>query len=76
MERTINIEELPRKTSVFKPFDKVLVRDGDIDTWEADIFQEYGEYVYKCFRYKWKQCIPYEGNEELLGTSGNCRKTP
>ena len=63
------IEELPRKTREFKAFDRVLVRDRNLDKWEADIFQEYGEYVYKCFRYTWKQCIPYEGNESLLGTS-------
>ena len=65
------IEELPRKTSVFKPFDKVLVRDGDIDTWGADIFLEYSnlEFQFRCFRCVWKQCIPYEGNERLLGTS-------
>ena len=65
------IEELPRKTSVFKPFDKVLVRDGDIDTWGADIFLEYSnlESQFRCFRCVWRQCIPYEGNESLLGTS-------
>ena len=65
------IEELPRKTSVFKPFDKVLVRDGDIDTWGADIFLEYSnlEFQFRCFRCVWRQCIPYEGNESLLGTS-------
>lgn len=64
------IEELPRKTSVFKPFDKVLVRDGDIDTWGADIFLEYSnlEFQFRCFRCVWRQCIPYEGNESLLGT--------
>ena len=65
------IEELPRKTSVFKPFDKVLVRDGDIDTWGVDIFLEYSnlELQFRCFRCVWRQCIPYEGNESLLGTS-------
>ena len=65
------IEELPRKTSVFKPFDKVLVRDGDIDTWGADIFLEYSnlEFQFRCFRCVWRQCIPYKGNENLLGTS-------
>ena len=65
------IEELPRKTSVFKPFDKVLVRNGYIDTWGADIFLEYSnlEFQFRCFRCVWRQCIPYEGNESLLGTS-------
>ena len=63
------LEEIARKDRDFKAFDRVLVRDRNFDKWEADIFQEYGEYVYKCFRYKWKQCIPYEGNEHLLGTT-------
>lgn len=65
------IEELPRNTHEFKPFDKVLVRDGDIDTWGADIFLEYSnlEFQFRCFRCVWRQCIPYEGNESLLGTS-------
>ena len=63
------LEEIARKDRDFKAFDRVLVRDRNFDKWEADIFQEYGEYVYKCFRYMWKQCIPYEGNEHLLGTT-------
>lgn len=63
------LEEIARKDRDFKAFDRVLVRDNNFDKWETDIFQEYGEYVYKCFRYMWKQCIPYEGNESLLGTT-------
>lgn len=54
----------------FKPFDKVLVRDGDSDIWDCNIFNridEDGEY--QCIDYEyWEQCIPYEGNEHLLGT--------
>lgn len=54
----------------FKPFDKVLVRDGDSDIWDCNIFNridEDGEYY--CIDYEcWEQCIPYEGNEHLLGT--------
>ena len=55
----------------FKPFDKVLVRDGDSDIWDCNIFNridEDGEYY--CIDYEcWEQCIPYEGNEHLLGTT-------
>lgn len=55
----------------FKPFDKVLVRDGDSDIWDCNIFNridEDGEY--QCIDYEyWEQCIPYEGNEHLLGTT-------
>lgn len=54
-----------------KPFDKVLVRDGDSDVWDCNIFNridEDGEYY--CIDYEcWEQCIPYEGNEHLLGTT-------
>lgn len=57
----------------FKPFDKVLVRDDDYDSWEANIFsyvqEGEPEYKYKCVFTCWKQCIPYEGNEHLLGTT-------
>lgn len=58
-----------------KPFDKVLVRDGDLDVWNCNIFNriyEDGEYqcIYQCIDYEyWKQCIPYVGNEHLLGTT-------
>ena len=57
----------------FKPFDRVLVRVRDTDTWEADIYlgydkeDKYGRY--KCTRMNYHYCIPYEGNEYLLGTT-------
>lgn len=57
----------------FKPFDKVLVRDNDTDSWKADIYLGYdGEckvYHYKCARANYAVCIPYEGNEYLLDTT-------
>ena len=59
----------------FKPFDRVLVRNKDTDTWEAEIYLGYDEedkyYCYKCTRMNYKFCIPYEGNEYLLGTTDN-----
>lgn len=54
----------------FKPFDKVLVRCGN-GTWGATLFSRYDNkstwpYVgVDCNN--WEQCIPYEGNEHLLG---------
>lgn len=54
----------------FKPFDKVLVRDSDIERWICNFFgfiDEDGDYI--CVNAPWKQCIPYEGNEHLLGTT-------
>lgn len=53
----------------FKPFDKVLVRARDEQEWVCSIFShitEEGYYV--CVGSWWLQCIPYEGNEHLLGT--------
>lgn len=57
----------------FKPFDKVLVRDGDDIEWRCDFFSHLGdkEGVFICLTTWWKQCIPYEGNEHLLGTTNN-----
>ena len=57
----------------FKPFEKVLVRDSYDDMWRASFFshikEDDGRYVTTCFT--WKFCIPYEGNEHLLGTTNN-----
>lgn len=53
----------------FKPFDKVLVRDIDENKWECDLFSHIDEEdYYVCVGSWWMQCIPYEGNEHLLGT--------
>ena len=57
----------------FKPFDKVLVRDGNDDTWKIDLFSHFKEvpaYNYQCLGNRWNLCIPYEGNEHLVGTAG------
>lgn len=60
----------------FKPFDKVLVRDGNDGVWVADIFSNYSnnsEWKYKTVGGSpWKQCIPYnEQTAHLLGTTEN-----
>lgn len=56
----------------FKPFDKVLVRDMDDEVWKGDLFSHLGDRgVFVCHFTWWKQCIPYEGNEHLLGTTIN-----
>lgn len=60
-----------KKELQFKPFEKVLVRDSYDDMWRASFFshikEDDGRYVTTCFT--WKFCIPYEGNEHLLGTT-------
>lgn len=56
----------------FKPFEKVLVRDGDQYEWQCNFFSGMDkENFYLCVSARWEQCIPYEGNEHLLGTTNN-----
>lgn len=58
-----------------KPFDRVLCRDGVGKEWHIDLFEsvltDNSEYNYKCMVNVWKICIPYKGNEYLLGTTKN-----
>lgn len=57
-----------------KPFDKVLCRFAD-GVWVVDLFshiRENGEFV--CIGAIWKHCIPYEGNEHLLGTNKSAKE--
>lgn len=58
----------------FKPFEKVLVRDNESDLWEIEFFsQKTGKdnYPFRCLIDCFKFCIPFEGNEHLLGTRDN-----
>lgn len=53
-----------------KPFDKVLVRDSKSDKWRANLFGYIGkDGYYRCVYANWVYCIPYIGNESLLGTT-------
>lgn len=53
-----------------KPFDKVLVRDFSRDKWSISFFSFKKEDCYVCINHcSWNQCIPYIGNESLLGTA-------
>lgn len=56
----------------FKPFDKVLARDNETESWNADIYLKYLDDTYlryKCACSNYRICIPYEGNEYLLDTT-------
>lgn len=59
----------------FHPFEKVLVRDFRSDVWESDFFSRKTsndtELKYMCLTASWRFCIPYEGNEHLLGTTNS-----
>lgn len=53
-----------------KPFDKVLVRDFGSQAWQVSLFgYKDSDFYYCCNGCGWNQCIPYIGNESLLGTT-------
>lgn len=55
-----------------KPFDKVLVRDDEDHAWQVSLFGYKDATIYRCNNgCSWNQCIPYFGNENLLGTTKN-----
>lgn len=56
----------------FKPYDKVLVRDTITESWKADFYLGNitdNPYHYRCARTNYIMCIPFKGNEYLLGTT-------
>jgi hypothetical protein len=59
----------------FKPFEKVLCRDYKDSVWDVDFFgfkvknETETSFIYRCVGNIYKYCIPYKGNEHLLGTS-------
>lgn len=71
-----NYELVPNKFDIttLKPFDKVLVRDNDDQLWTADIFsfKSNNIYPFSCVGHYVNQCIPYEENKHLLGTTDDC----
>lgn len=59
-----------------KPFDRVLVRDVNNDYWNVNLFGSYfigWNSPFVCAgKEGYRQCVPYEGNEHLLGTTNDC----
>ena len=70
------LEKVEEPKYTFKDKEVVLVRDSDDEYWQIKAFKECTgyDYPYGCYNYSrdsatgWKQCIPYEGHEHLLGT--------
>jgi hypothetical protein len=61
-----------------KPFDKVLVRNTDTEEWFPGFFEKFDSTWNNPYHimnrrsmtdFAFKQCIPYIGNESLLGTT-------
>lgn len=73
-------ELVPNKFDIttLKPFDKVLIRDTNGQVWTADLFSHIInknpnlKITFVCVGHYPNQCIPYKGNEYLLGTSNDC----
>lgn len=63
-------DDMQTDNSMFKPFYKVLVRDNIYDLWRCEFFSHMpADNMYACISGIYTRCIPYEGNEELVGTS-------
>ena len=75
-ENAYEITDEKFNISTLKPFDKVLVRDTDTRVWVISFYgfcDELNTYKYSCTDgYRYMQCIQFEGNEHLLGTTDDC----
>ena len=73
-------ELVPNKFDIttLKPFDKVLIRDNNSARWDITFYELYDN-KNKSYPYRtlggniYKYCIPYEGNEHLLGKTDDCK---
>ena len=66
--------ETLKKKPQFKPFEKVLVRDSESDEWRCTFYSHFepnGIYHYNTVSGAYAMCIPFEGNEHLVGTTKN-----
>ena len=66
--------ETLKKKPQFKPFDKVLVRDNERFKWRCAFyshFEPFSIYSHVTSIGNYAMCIPFEGNEHLVGTTKN-----
>lgn len=72
--KTLEKEEKKDKFDItaLKPFDKVLVRNKESGHWMMEFFERVYENSYLCYKGFWDNCVPYWGNEHLLGTTDDC----
>ena len=66
--------ETLKKKPQFKPFEKVLARDNEIEKWRCTFysyFEPYSTYPHVTSDSAYTMCIPFEGNEHLVGTTKN-----
>lgn len=76
-----NYDLIPDKFDItkLKPFDRVLCRNKDNEVWTANIYSHYdskSDSPFTCIGWvelnAYITCIPYIGNEHLLGTTNDC----
>ena len=66
--------ETLKKKPQFKPFEKVLVRDSESAKWRCTFYSHFepnGIYHHNTVSGAYVMCIPFEGNEHLVGTTKN-----
>lgn len=66
-------KNLVKKKHQFKPFDKVLVRDDINEEWRVSFYshETNDDYPYATASGFYIYCIPFEGNEHLVGTTNS-----
>ena len=70
--KTKTLEKTKFDITTLKPFDKVLMRSSNAREWDATLFSHYSNDKFYGCGMCCDQCIPYEGNEHLLGTTNDC----
>lgn len=67
-------ELIPNKFDIttLKPFDRVLMRSSNTREWVATFYSNYSNNKFYGCGMCCDQCIPYEGNEHLRGTTNDC----
>lgn len=66
--------ETLKKKPQFKPFEKVLVRDSELEKWECTFYSHFNSkvrYHHNTVSGMYIMCIPFERNEHLVGTTKN-----
>lgn len=69
-------ELVPDKFNIttLKPFSKVLMRSSNAREWDATFYSHYNNNKFYGCGMCCDQCIPYEGNEHLIGTTNDCNE--
>lgn len=64
---------LKKKEYQFKPFEKVLIRTGETTKWRCGFYSHISEGAFKYITTNgtFAMCIPFKGNEHLVGTTDN-----